>query len=136
MAGVWGTVATGLFAVPSLAKNLATGTGGFVYSGSLHQVWIQLLGLVAVGGFTFSASFGSLWVMKKLWGIRVEEDVETAGLDVSEHGMWGYPEFYIPVPGGYGTDSHAHLGGGHAPARAQRPAPAHMHATTEPALDA
>jgi Amt family ammonium transporter len=136
MAGVWGTVATGLFAVPSLAKNLATGTGGFVYTGSLHQVWIQLLGLAAVGAFTFSASFGSLWVMKKLWGIRVDEDVETAGLDVSEHGMWGYPEFYIPVPGGYGTESHSHLGGAHAPARAQRPAPVHMHATTEPLLDA
>jgi ammonium transporter, Amt family len=136
MAGVWGTVATGLFAVPSLAKNLATGTGGFVYTGSLHQVWIQLLGLAAVGGFTFSASFGSLWVMKKLWGIRVDEDVETAGLDVSEHGMWGYPEFYIPVPGGYGTESHSHLGGAHAPARAQRPAPVHTHATTEPLLDA
>jgi len=29
---------------------------------------------------------------------------------VSEHGMWGYPEFYIPVPGGYGTEAHAHLG--------------------------
>jgi Amt family ammonium transporter len=95
-----------------------------------------LLGLVAVGAFTFSASFGSLWVMKKLFGIRVEEDVETAGLDVSEHGMWGYPEFYIPVPGGYGTESHAHLGGGHAPARAQRPAPVHTHATQEPLLDA
>jgi hypothetical protein len=39
--------------------------------------------------------------MKKLWGIRVEPETETAGLDVSEHGMWGYPEFYIPVPGGY-----------------------------------
>jgi hypothetical protein len=25
--------------------------------------------------------------------------------------MWGYPEFYIPVPGGYGTDSHGHLSG-------------------------
>ncbi len=48
--------------------------------------------------------------MHKLWGIRVEEHVETAGLDVSEHGMWGYPEFYIPVPGGYGTESHGHLG--------------------------
>jgi hypothetical protein len=26
--------------------------------------------------------------------------------------MWGYPEFYIPVPGGYGTDgpSHGHVG--------------------------
>ena len=43
--------------------------------------------------------------------------METAGLDVSEHGMWGYPEFYIPVPGGYGTESHGHLGGngGHSP---------------------
>jgi len=30
-------------------------------------------------------------------------------LDVAEHGMWGYPEFYIPVPGGYGTESHSHL---------------------------
>jgi hypothetical protein len=34
--------------------------------------------------------------------------------------MWGYPEFYIPVPGGYGTDAHGHLGlgrrGQHQPA--------------------
>jgi hypothetical protein len=27
--------------------------------------------------------------------------------------MWGYPEFYIPVPGGYGTESHGHLLGRH-----------------------
>jgi len=32
---------------------------------------------------------------------------------VSEHGMWGYPEFYIPVPGGYGTEAHSHLGIAH-----------------------
>ena len=112
--GVWGTIATGLFAVPALAANLGTGRGGFVYTGSLHQVWVQLLGLAAVGAFTFSASFGVLWAMKRLWGIRVEEHVETSGLDVSEHGMWGYPEFYIPVPGGYGTEAHGHLlGHGH-----------------------
>jgi ammonium transporter, Amt family len=109
MSGVWGTLATGLFAVPLLSKNLATGHGGLVYTGSFHQLGVQLLGLLAVGAFTFSASFGSLWVMKVLWGIRVEEHVETAGLDVSEHGMWGYPEFYIPVPGGYGTEAHGHL---------------------------
>jgi Amt family ammonium transporter len=101
MAGVWGTLATGLFAVPALAKNLGTGTGGLVYTGSFHQVGVQALGLLAVGAFTFTASFLGLFVMKKLWGIRVEEETETAGLDVSEHGMWGYPEFYIPVPGGY-----------------------------------
>jgi Amt family ammonium transporter len=109
MSGVWGTLATGIFAVPSLASNLATGTGGLVYTGSFHQLGVQALGLAAVGGFTFTASFSALWVMKRLWGIRVEEETETAGLDVSEHGMWGYPEFYIPVPGGYGTEAHSHL---------------------------
>jgi ammonium transporter, Amt family len=120
MSGVWGTLATGLFAVPALASKLNTGTGGLVYTGSFHQLGIQALGIVAVGAFTFTASFAVLFVMHKLWGIRVEDHVETAGLDVSEHGMWGYPEFYIPVPGGYGADSHAHLGG--ASARVGRPA--------------
>src|SRR5690242_17105292 len=122
MAGVWGTLATGLFAVPLLAKNLATGTGGLVYTGSFHQLGVQALGLLAVGGFTFSASFAALWAMKRLWGIRVEPEVETAGLDVSEHGMWGYPEFYIPVPGGYGTESHGHLGLSHSHSRHPVPA--------------
>ena len=59
--------------------------------------------------------------MKATVGIRAEPEVETAGLDVSEHGMWGYPEFYIPVPGGYGTESHGHLGLAHAHSH---PAPA------------
>ena len=121
VSGVWGTVATGLFAVPALAATLKTGQGGFVYTGSLHQVWVQLIGLAAVGAFTFSASFACLWTMKRLWGIRVEEETETAGLDVSEHGMWGYPEFYIPVPGGYGTESHSHLLGHAHPHRPQVP---------------
>jgi Amt family ammonium transporter len=114
MAGVWGTLATGLFAVPALAQNLAVGQGGFVYTGSLRQVGIQLLGLAAVGAFTFGASFGVLWAFKRVWGIRVDAEVETAGLDVAEHGMWGYPEFYIPVPGGYGTEAHGHLGLAHS----------------------
>ncbi|HZO34085.1 MAG TPA: ammonium transporter [Gaiellaceae bacterium] len=103
MSGVWGTLATGLFAVPSLAHRLGTGTGGLVYTGSFHQLGVQLLGVGAVGAFTFSASFGVLWTMNRLWGIRVEDHAETAGLDVSEHGIWGYPEFYMPVPGGYGV---------------------------------
>jgi ammonium transporter, Amt family len=122
--GVWGTLATGLFAVPALASNLATGTGGLVYTGSFHQLGVQMVGLAAVGAFTFTACFGSLWAMKRLWGIRVEEHVETSGLDVSEHGMWGYPEFYIPVPGGYGTESHGHLGLAHADAHRPEPRPA------------
>jgi Amt family ammonium transporter len=109
MSGVWGTLATGLFTVPLLAGNLGVGTGGLVYTGSFHQVGVQVLGVAAVGVWTFGASFGTLWTFNKLWGIRVEEEAETAGLDVSEHGMWGYPEFYIPVPGGYGTERHGHI---------------------------
>jgi ammonium transporter, Amt family len=108
LAGVWGTLATGLFAVPALAANLETGSGGLVYTGSFHQLGVQAVGLLAVGAFTFTASFACLWTLKRLWGIRVEEHVETAGLDVSEHGMWGYPEFYIPVPGGW-NQSLQHL---------------------------
>src|SRR4029077_4965329 len=85
------------------------------YGGGFHQLGVQFLGLPAVGAFTFTLSFGALWAMKKTFGIRVEPEDETAGLDVSEHGMWGYPEVYIPVPGGYGTESHGHLGNSHAP---------------------
>ena len=132
MSGVWGTLATGIFAVPALASNLATGKGGLVYTGSFHQLGVQALGLVTVGAFTFSTCFGSLWVMKRVWGIRVEPETETAGLDVSEHGMWGYPEFYIPVPGGYGTETHGHLGLSHGNGHAA-PAPAVPAAQPEPA---
>jgi len=110
MAGVWGTLATGLFAVPSLAHRLATGGGGLVYTGSFHQLGVQALGIGAVGTFTFSASFGSLWAMNRLWGIRVEDHVETAGLDVAEHGAHGYPEFVVLAAGDGGQEQHRGLG--------------------------
>jgi Amt family ammonium transporter len=109
MAGVWGTLSLGFLALPGQAESLATGTGGLFYTGSFHQLGTQALGLLAVGAFTFTTSFVVLWAMKRTFGIRTDPDVETAGLDVSEHGMWGYPEFYIPVPGGYGTETHGHL---------------------------
>jgi Amt family ammonium transporter len=115
MSGVWGTLACGVFAVPMLAKNLATGTGGLVYTGSFHQLGVQVLGLVSVGAFSFGTSFACLWAMNAIWGIRVEPEVETQGLDVHEHGMWGYPEFYIPVPGGYGEWSNPPWSTGSAP---------------------
>jgi Amt family ammonium transporter len=119
MAGVWGTLALGFLTVPELAENLATGSAGLFYGGGLHQLGVQALGLATVGAFTFGASILILFVMNVTVGIRTEPETETAGLDVSEHGMWGYPEFYIPVPGGYGTESHGHLlGHGSAPAHA------------------
>ena len=127
MSGVWGTLALGFLTVPELAQKLGTGRGGLLYGGGFHQLGVQALGLVAVGSFAFSASFAVLWIFKRTVGIRTEPEVETAGLDVSEHGMWGYPEFYIPVPGGYGTESHGHLGLTHA---ASHPSHAHAHPLT------
>lgn len=120
MSGVWGTLATGLFAVPLLAKNLATGTGGLVYTGSFHQLGQQAIGIAAVGVFGFATSFGALWTLNKLFGIRVPPEVEIQGLDVHEHGMWGYPEFYIPVPGGYGTTETQSPFGTHSDVAHQR----------------
>jgi Amt family ammonium transporter len=129
MAGVWGTLALGFLTVPQLAESLATGSPGLFYGGGFHQLGVQALGLVTVGIFTFGASFLVLFVMKVTVGIRAEPETETAGLDVSEHGMWGYPEFYIPVPGGYGTESHGHLLGGHG---SPRSAPAAVRAEPVP----
>jgi Amt family ammonium transporter len=123
LAGVWGTLSLGLLAAPSLVERIGVGEAGLLYGGGLHQLGVQALGLVAVGAFTFTAAFAVLFAMKAAAGIRVTPEVETAGLDVSEHGMWGYPEFYIPVPGGYGTESHSHLVVPHGP----RPAPAAVH---------
>jgi Amt family ammonium transporter len=108
MSGVWGTLMLGLLTVPGLAERLETGRAGLLYGGGLDQLGVQALGLAAVGAFTFTASFLVLWAMKATVGIRTEPEVETMGLDVSEHGMWGYPELYIPVPGGYGTEHHGH----------------------------
>ncbi len=92
LSGVWGTLATGVFAVPALAANLGVGQGGLLYTGNAHQLGVQALGLVVVGAFTFSASYGVLWAMKARWGIRSEPETETAGLDLGEHGASGYPE--------------------------------------------
>ncbi len=126
MSGVWGTLALGFLTAPTLAERIGVGRAGLLYGGGAHQLAVQALGLAAVGAFTFTASFGILWAFRRVWGIRVAPEVETAGLDVSEHGMWGYPEFYIPVPGGYGTEAHSHLLSHHgqrAPAPSAVPVP-------------
>src|SRR5204862_7441470 len=91
MSGVWGTLACGLFTVPALAGTLATGHGGLVYTGSFHQLGVQLLGVAVVGAWTFSASFGVLYAMEKLWGTREQEEGARKGREFSEHRRRGQP---------------------------------------------
>jgi Amt family ammonium transporter len=105
LAGIWGTIACGLFTNPSLAKFNAVGDGGLFYTGSFTQLGRQLLGVVVVFAFVFAASYVVFGIIKATYGMRVSEEEELAGLDISEHGMYGYPEQFIPAPElvGYGA---------------------------------
>jgi Amt family ammonium transporter len=108
LCGVWGTLACGIFTSPRLAEYNAFGDGGLLYTGSFGQLGTQALGVVTVFAFVFVLSFATFWGIKATVGLRVDEDAEEAGLDIAEHGMYGYPEQFIPVPEliGYATAPH------------------------------
>ena len=92
-AGVWGTVSTGFFATPELAEEVVgIGKAGLFYGGGFGQLGVQIMGVVACGAFAFIVSYFVLAVMKATIGIRVTEEQEIIGLDMSEHGSYGYPE--------------------------------------------
>ncbi|GAB7386899.1 ammonium transporter [Bacillaceae bacterium] len=93
LAGVWGTIAIGLFAAPGLVEDSQL---GLFYGGGFHQLWIQTLGVVVSGTYAAVVSFILLGVLKMTIGLRVTEEEEVIGLDLSEHGSYGYPEHLDP----------------------------------------
>jgi Amt family ammonium transporter len=103
LAGIWGTLSCGIFTAPRFAEFNAVGEGGLWYTGSFHQLGAQALGVTASFAFVFIASYAVFSLIKTTIGLRVTPDEEDAGLDISEHGMYGYPEAFIPseeYPGG------------------------------------
>ncbi len=100
LAGIWGTLSCGLFTDPALAKFNGVGQGGLFYTGSFGQLGAQALAVTVAFTTVFTLSFGFFWAIKKTVGLRVSARHELDGLDISEHGMWGYPEQFMPVPGG------------------------------------
>jgi ammonium transporter, Amt family len=97
LAGIWGTLSCGLFTLPRLAQYNGVGEpdGGLLYSGQFDQLADQALGVVAVFAFVFAVSLASFAVIRATIGMRVSEAEEDAGLDIAEHGMYGYPEQFI-----------------------------------------
>jgi Amt family ammonium transporter len=89
MGGIWGTLSCGLFTTPALA---AVGLPGLFYGGGFYQLGIQALGIIACGGFVFLASLAVFAALKATIGIRVKPDQELDGLDIHEHGVFGYPD--------------------------------------------
>ena len=84
--GTWGALATGLFA--SKAIN-AAGNDGFFF-GNPGQLWTQF---VAVAGTWIFAAVGTLiilGILKAVMGLRVSEEEEQMGLDLSQHNERGY----------------------------------------------
>ncbi|WP_240941098.1 ammonium transporter [Paenibacillus sp. HB172176] len=91
-AGIWGTLANGIFATQVLAEKVGVGEGGLIDTGSFKQLWVQIESVVICGAFVLIASFIVLGLMKMIMGFRVTEEQEIVGLDLSEHGAYGYPE--------------------------------------------
>ena len=97
IAGVWGTLAVGLFAngtfgdrfndIPGNVRGLLYGGGGSQLLCQLIAVVVCILWALLVGGLAFA-------ILDRLLGSnRVNPDVEIAGLDIPEMGAPGYPEF-------------------------------------------
>src|SRR5918997_1720244 len=116
LAGIWGTLACGIFTAPRFADYNAFGEAGLVYNGSFGQLGTQALGVVVVFGFVFILSFATFALIKATIGLRVSEEQEDAGLDIVEHGMYGYPEQFIPESeigaGSFGPAAPAYSPGG------------------------
>jgi ammonium transporter, Amt family len=119
LAGIWGTLSCGIFTSPRLAEFNEVGDPGLWYSGSFHQLGAQALGVGVAFACVFVVSYAIFFVIKKTIGLRVTAEEEDAGLDISEHGMYGYPEQFIPQPE-YSTG--AQLGGTSTAPAAPRPA--------------
>jgi len=105
LAGIWGTLACGIFASPRLVESVGIGDPGLWYSGSFKQLGYQALAVIIVFAVVFILSYLTFFIIKKTVGLRVSDQEEDAGLDISEHGMYGYPEQFIPAPEliGYGA---------------------------------
>ncbi len=64
-----------------------------VISNGDATIGAQLLGLVTIFAWVFVTSFATWFIIKTVMGIRVSEEEEAAGVDLSECGLEAYPEF-------------------------------------------
>ncbi len=95
MNGIWGTIAVGLFATdsaPAFARAISGGANqiagkGLFYGGGFKQLGIQLFGMLCTAAWTAVTITIAFLVIKKIFGLRVSEEEEIVGLDVTEHGL-------------------------------------------------
>jgi Amt family ammonium transporter len=86
MGGTWGALATGLFATKLINP---AGADGLFY-GNPGQFAIQALTVIVSITFAFGATFLITKLLSRFMGLRVTENEEEVGLDISEHGERAY----------------------------------------------
>jgi len=84
--GIWGSIATGLFASKQINP---TGNNGLFY-GNPNLLIAQLAAVIVVGAFAFAGSYALLRLIKLFIPLRVNEEDEETGLDLSQHGEEAY----------------------------------------------
>ena len=86
MCGIWGALATGLFANPAVNE-----AGRGLFYGNPKQLWIQIVSIVATAVFTAIGSIVLIYITKFITGgLRVDKDSEIEGLDSALHGERGF----------------------------------------------
>ncbi len=84
--GIFGALATGIFA----SKVINPGGMNGLIAGNSKLILAQLVSISAAGIYSFTFTFLILLVLKALMGVRVSQDEEEIGLDLSEHGEVAY----------------------------------------------
>jgi ammonium transporter, Amt family len=95
--GAWGVLALGLFADGTYGDNLngVTGTVKGLFYGDASQFLAQLIGTVTNIVFVFVVMYVFFKVLDMIVPLRVSEEMEQAGLDMSEVAVIAYPDFTI-----------------------------------------
>jgi Amt family ammonium transporter len=94
VAGIWGTLALGLFSQGKLFGAVSAPKNGLFWGGGFEQIGIQAMGLVSIVITALLASYGFWYILKSTLGLRVSRKSESVGLDTNEHSMEAYPDFF------------------------------------------
>ncbi|UCF83283.1 MAG: ammonium transporter [Desulfobacteraceae bacterium] len=86
LGGAWGALSTGLFASTMVNPDGANG----LFFGNPGQLWIQFVSVIATMVFAFVMTLIILKVIDEIIGLRVSEEEEVKGLDISLHNEAGY----------------------------------------------
>lgn len=88
--GTLGAILTGLFANSGINAVFGAGKPTGFFEGNYHQVVNQLVGVAIAWAISIVGTLIILLVVDKLIGLRVTEEQERVGLDISQHGEEGY----------------------------------------------